>query len=292
MEFLLLGYATLGSASFDLLRCVPIGAQWRLFYDGNVVCYEWYNYVLIALVVTFIIPFGFVLFWGALKLYRKAISVKKFLLACILPVPFLIHWIIMAILGDSNDGPSSQLLTASIEKVLYEPFKRPEDGNGGSLNWESILIGRRLVLIIMKTVISDPFSRLILMTFFSVLVLLHHLAKQPFRDSKANTMETISLLSLIVLGMVNLFPASFLSWAVSSTGPFGDWLNVCAWVELLILGFLPAFFALFVIVFILSQICRLIFHVSRFGSCFRWLCRHFGCCRLGTRDAELLPSVT
>lgn len=99
-----------------------------------------------------------------------------------------------------NDGPSSQLLTASIEKVLYEPFKSPEDGNGGSLNWESILIGRRLVLIIMKTVISDPFSRLILMTFFSVLVLLHHLAKQPFRDSKANTMETISLLSLLCWG--------------------------------------------------------------------------------------------
>ena len=174
----------------------------------------------------------------------------------------------MAILGDSNDGPSSRLLAASIEKVLYEPFKRPEDGNEGSLNWESILIGRRLVLIIMKAVISDPCSRLILMTFFSVLVLLHHLAKEPFRDTKANTMETISLLSLIVLGMVNLFPASFLSLAVSSTDPFGDWLYVYSWLELLILGFLPALFALFDIVFILSQIGRLIFHVFRFGSCF------------------------
>ena len=292
LKVLLLGYAIPGSASFDLLRCVPIGSQWRLFYDGNVVCYEWWQYVLIALVVTFIIPFGFVLFWGALKLYREAVSVKKFLLACILPAPFLFHWIITAILGDSNDRPSSQLLTASIERVLYEPFKRPENGHGGSLNWESILIGRRLVLIIMKAVISDPFPRLILMIFFSFLVLLHHLAKQPFRDSKANVVETISLLLLIVLGMVNLFPASFLSLAVSSPGPFADGLNVCSWVELLILGFLPALFALLVIVFILSQICRLIFHVCRFGRWFCCLCGHIGCCRLGIRDEGLLPSVT
>ena len=71
LEVLLLGYATLGSASFDLLRCVPIDSQWRLFYDGNVVCYKWWHYVLIALVVTFIIPFGFVLFWGALKSLSK-----------------------------------------------------------------------------------------------------------------------------------------------------------------------------------------------------------------------------
>ena len=294
LEVLLLGYASLGAACFDLLRCVPIGSQRRLFHDGNVVCYEWWQYVLIAFVVTFIIPFGFVLFWGALKLYREALSVKNFLLACILPVPFLIHWIIAAILGNSNDGPSSQLLTASIEKVLYEPFKRPVDGKGGSLNWESILIGRRLVLIIMKAVISDPFSRLILMTFFSLLVLLHHLVKQPFRDSKANTVETISLLSLVVLGMVNLFPASFLSLAVSSTGPYADWLNVWSWVELLILGFVPGLFVLLVIVFIVSQVCRLIFHVCRLNlvNCFCGLCTYFGCCRFGNRDAELLPAVS
>ena len=161
-----------------------------------------------------------------------------------------------------------------------------------SLNWKSILIGRRLVLIILKAVISDPFSYLILMTFFSFLVLFHHLARQPFRDSKANTVETISLLSLIVLEMENLFSASFLSLAVSSTGPFADWLNVCSWVEFLILGFLPAVFALLVIVFILSQICRSIFHVCRFGSCFCWRCGHFGCCRLGIRDAELFLPVT
>ena len=294
LQVLLLGYVILGSVSFDLLRCVSISSEWRLFYDGNVVCYQWWQYVLIAFIVTFIIPFGFVLFWGALKLHREVISVKRFLLACIFPAPFLIHWILTALLGNSNNGnvPCSLVLTPSIEKVLYDPFKRPEDGKGGSLNWESVLIGRRLVLITMKAVISDPFSRLMLMTFFSFLVLLHHSAKKPFRNSKANTVETVSLLPLIVLGMVNLFPASFHSLAVTSTSPFADWLNVCSWVELLILGVVPALFALLVVVFIISQACRLFFHVCRFVYRFCGLCRAIGCCRFGNRDAELLTPVT
>ena len=44
--------------------------------------------------------FECVLFWAALKLYREALSVKNVLLACILPVPFLIHGIITAVLGE------------------------------------------------------------------------------------------------------------------------------------------------------------------------------------------------
>lgn len=53
LQILLLGYAVLGSVSFDLLRCVPIGTERRLFYDGNVVCLQWWQYVCIAFAVTF-----------------------------------------------------------------------------------------------------------------------------------------------------------------------------------------------------------------------------------------------
>ena len=39
-----------------------------------------------------------------------------------------------------------------------DPFKRPVDGKGGSVNWESALIGHRLIPIIVKAAISDLFS--------------------------------------------------------------------------------------------------------------------------------------
>ena len=276
MQVLLLGYAVLGSVSFDLLRCVPVGSEWRLFYDGNVVCLQRWQYVCIAFVVTFVVPFAFVLFLGSIKLHKGTLSGKRFLLSCLFPSPFLIYWTFSAVFGSLNEGIAPSSLTESLQKVLYDPFKSPVDGKGGCLNWESVLIGRRLALIIVKAAISDPFSRVVLMTFLSFLFLLHHIAKQPFRDSKANALETISLLSLIVLGMVNLFPAVFVSLAVSSIGPFAGWLNVCSWIEALILGFVPAACLLFVVILVISQVCRLVCLVRHFlGLClgiFRCIC--------------------
>ena len=40
LQTLLLGYTTLATVSFSLLRCVPIGSERRLFYDGNHVCFQ------------------------------------------------------------------------------------------------------------------------------------------------------------------------------------------------------------------------------------------------------------
>ena len=48
LQTMLLGYTTLASTSFSLLRCVPIGGKMRLFYDGNIVCYQRWQYILIG----------------------------------------------------------------------------------------------------------------------------------------------------------------------------------------------------------------------------------------------------
>ena len=65
IQTMLLGYTALASVSFNLLRCVPIGSEKRLFYDGNVVCFQWWQYILIAFNCTFTVPFVFVLLWGS-----------------------------------------------------------------------------------------------------------------------------------------------------------------------------------------------------------------------------------
>ena len=75
LQTMLLGYATLASASFDLLRCVPIGSDKRLFYDGNVECFQWWQYILIVLICVLFVPFVLILLWGPVKLFRASISV-------------------------------------------------------------------------------------------------------------------------------------------------------------------------------------------------------------------------
>ena len=280
LQTMLLGYTSLATVSFSLLRCVPIGSERRLFYDGNVVCFQWWQYIFIAYACTFVVPFVFVLLWGSFKLYGGTLSVEKFLLACFFPLPSLIYWLFMwfsRVIGYSVNCHSSswQVSKESVERVLYDPFKRPEDGSKLSLSWESIMIGRRLILVMTKTLVSDPLNGLLVMNLFCVMFLLHHVLAQPFRDSIANITETISLLSIVVLATGNVFFASFLSLAVPlNEDHFSSSLNFFHGVEIAILCFVPFMFSLFVVAAILSQLCRLAVVVCRVvcnvcSRCFR-----------------------
>ena len=262
LQTMLLGYTTIGSASLSLLRCVPIGSEKRLFLDGSVLCFQWWQYGMIAFMCAFFVPFVFVLFWGSIKLYSGTLSVRKFLLACCFPLPSLIYWsFLLLFLRSSNAvnyiSPRSQLSKNSIERVLYDPFKRPEDRRNMSLSWESVMIGRRLILVVLKAFINDPMARLLIMSFVCVLFLLHHALIHPFRDGVANTVETLSLLSLVALAIVNVFFGSLLSFAVPVNDNFNYWKNVCTGLEVVILGFVPTLFGLLLVAALLSQLCRL-----------------------------------
>ena len=285
LQTMLLGYKTLASVSFNLLRCVPIGSEKRLFLDGNLVCFLWWQYILIALVFAFFVPFVFVSFWGCYKLHNGSLSVAKFLLACCFPLPFLLYWLCLFLLCIKRnaahvDSATRKMSKRSVEMTLFGCFKRPAEGSTLSLGWESVMIGRRLILILLKTFVSDPMPRLLIMSFLCVLFLLHHAISQPFRDVTANNLETISLLSLVLLGMVNMFFASFVSLAVPLTDHFQFWWRFWQVVETVILCAVPAIFGIFVIAAALSLVIRFLV------ACFGW------CCSKLKRSEEIRPLLS
>ena len=292
LQTLLLGYTTLATISFSLLRCVPVGIEKHLFYDGNHACFQWWQYLLIAFVCTFVIPFVFVLLWGSYKLYGKTLSVGKFLLACLFPLPSLIYWLFFSFCQvqrhpvNEVSGTPQQMSMNSVERILYDSFRRPEEGRKLSLSWEAIMIGRRLILVVMKTFVINPMPRLVIMSVLCFLFFVHHSFTQPFRDSIANTAEAISLLFIVVLANVNVFFASFLSLAVPHEGDLGSWWKVFEGVEIVILCFAPVVFELLIVIAILSQLCRLAVVVCRL-LCKLWL----ACCRsyCSYQDNETKP---
>jgi len=291
LQTMLLGYTALASVSFNLLRCVPIGSKKRLFYDGNAVCFQWWQYILIAFICTIFVPFVFVLLWGSFKLYSRTISVEKFLLACCFPLPSLLHWAYVSLLcgvrnESSEESPSSQLSRNSAERVLYDCFKRPEDGIKLSLSWEGVMIGRRLILVVLKAFISDPMPRLLIMSFICVLFLVQHAMIQPFRDDIVNIVETISLLFIVLLGMINMFFASFLSLAVPLNDHFTSWWNACQLAEIIILCAVPVLFGVLLVAAVLSQLCRLVVAVCHFLCHLLWVCLSW---RYRKQDDEMRP---
>lgn len=278
IEALLLGYSSVVTVSFSLLRCVPIGSEKRLFIDGNVVCLRWWQYLIVAFIVGFAVPFIVVLAWGSLKFYKKTVSVQHFVLACVFPLPCLLSWTFACFFSRQDECEHNQQWMESLERVLYQPFRKPEEGEH-VISWESVLIGRRFLLIILHTTITDPVTRLLSMTFTCVLILLHHSVKQPFRDPKANLAETVSLLSLVALATINVFLSIFPSLDVVAKGPLLSQLAFCAWLEAVILGLLPVLFALALVMIVMSQCVRLLLWGCKV-ICTCWEC----CCHSSEID--------
>ena len=250
LEILLLGYERLADTALSLLHCVPIGSEQRLFLDGNVNCWQWWQFALVGYIIVFVAPFIMVLYFGSLSLYKKSLSVKEFLGACALPLPFLVRWAVQHIRGTRSQEDVHNPNGEEIKEVLYDSFRAPKEGDPGAVYWESVLTGRRFVLVCLHSFIASPVYRLMCLECACVLILVHHVMKRPYQSTRANVFEGLSLIALVVIATFNLVEASFLNAS-----------SVLEWMEVALLGFVPAAACIFGAFGLLSQLSRLVFLV-------------------------------
>ena len=125
----LLMYASSTRLCLSLLHCVPVGDKQVLFLDGNIKCYQTFQYFLLAYVVSSVLPFCLVPVLGAYLLKMDRISVAQFCIACIFPLPFCCLWAYLLVRDyrfhkrTSNDTMESSRVVSGI---------REEDQENGS----------------------------------------------------------------------------------------------------------------------------------------------------------------
>lgn len=259
MEVLLLGYERLAETSLKLMNCVPIESQKRLFIDANVPCMQWWQYFLSAYIVVFVVPFVIVLYCGSSKLYKASISAGEFLAACMLPLPFLVIWFFKKILRlKGQETTTAQSVNKDVLEVLHGPFRPPSNEDKGTLHWESVLIGRRLTLLTCQSFVTCPMSRMVSMAAACLLMTIHHVMKNPYREPMANKAETLSLTTLTMIAVINLTKATLLAFGITTDGPYRSFLEILEWFEVISLAFVPALVTVLVIFAILSQLARLV----------------------------------
>ena len=257
MEVLLLGYERLAETALKLMHCVPIGSEKWLFIDANVPCMQWWQYLLLAYIVIFLVPFIVVLYWGSFKLYRSSITAGEFVAASMIPLPFLIYWLVKGKLkrrGQESSG--QQVLNTDVSIILHGPFRPPTDIDNGTLYWESVLIGRRLVLLAFGAFITDVMLRMVFLSAACLLITLHHVLKNPYRHPMANNAETLSLVTLSLIAIINLAKATTLSFGITTDGPTGAYLKALEWFEVCALAFVPALMSILISFAIMSQLVR------------------------------------
>ena len=272
IEVLLLGYERLAETCLKLMTCVSIGSEMRLFIDANVTCMQWWQYLVLACIAVFIVPFIVVLYLGSSKLYKGSMKETEFLAACVLPLPFLVYWLRKkAQKQPRNESLEAKVVNKDVMEVLHGPFRPPKSDDKGTLYWESVLIGRRFILLACHSFITSPMLRMIAMATACTLIALHHVSKNPFRDPMANGAETLSLTALIVISIINLTKATLISFGITITGPYKYYLETMEWFEVGALAAVPVTLSVLVIGAILSQLVRVLFFLlEQAARCCYW----------------------
>ncbi|KAL9984946.1 hypothetical protein ACROYT_G007293 [Oculina patagonica] len=271
LKTLLLGYATTANTALKLLTCVHVLGESRLYYDANIKCLTWWQYFFIVYVVACLLPFIAVIYWGAVKLQRELISVEHFIAACFFPLGFISFWLIQKLVRSQHRRPRAGPSESSVEvlKVLHDPFRLPSPRQFGSLYWESVMIGRRFLLLSFQVFFPDPLLRLFFMDMTCLLVFTWHVVTKPFRDQKANVIEAMSLACLVVIATINLIQAIFLSAGVTPQGSVVRSLTILQQVEIYLLGIAPLLLVLLCGFAIVSQVARVF--VTVFRKTFRFV---------------------
>ena len=282
-----LSYVTLAIVSISLIRCVSVAGTARWFYNGNIICYQWWQYVSFIFNAIFVIPFIFVLALVSLKLHHDKITIRQFLLAIICPLPFLLLCLFRYVRPAAAVNVEENQNLNALKELLLGPYRQPTgESKRGALYWQSVLIARRFTLVLIFCVVTEPSIRLFCLTLACFLVLFYHLNVKPFQNSLANNLESLSLLCLVILSLVNLFKSVFVGSEQDIKGSLVTLLKVFQWLEIVMLGLLPAILLLLVCFAIISFSVRVLFLCFR--SIFKCLIRPCAQRRLSHTSSHLL----
>ena len=266
LEIMLLGYVRLAETALKLMRCVSIGSEMRLFVDGNIQCWEWWQYILLAYIVGFIIPFIAVLYLGSSRLYRASVS-KSFLAACVFPLPFVIYWLWKDAFTrtTADEATVREVDNKAILKIMHQPFRPPNEKDKGTLYWESVLIGRRFIILTLHSFIPNSMLRFICLAVACEIITIHHLLKCPYRDSSTNKLEALSLITLAILAIINVAKATMAFSGINAEGPNEVYFEGMQWFQVFALGVVPALFFILAALASLSQLVRLMMLMMKCG---------------------------
>lgn len=278
LEIVLLGYSAVTGTTVRLLHCVSIQEVSRWYYDAQYFCWhQWWQQAAFVVIALNLFPFIFTLYFASLRLYQGRISGKIFLLASILPFPYLLSVFLNyikkimtkrpdyqaipstanSIYDEEHDTNSSTSIKHSLLDVLCGPFTKPQDDqSNGRTYWESILIGRRfLIIVIGWWQLEHALMRSVCLTILCLVFLLHHISQKPFEQSCANVTETVSLAILVVIGVLNVGLASAGSDVSGINQPY---FSILLTSEAILLCIIPTVFAIFLSLSLVLQIVRVV----------------------------------
>ena len=124
---MLFSYQNLVMGAFTLVRCADVANIKVLHIEGDVQCYNWWQYLVMCYIIFFIIPVFLALSHFPHYIKDKYMSVKTFILSCLFPAPVIIYYVIKELRRKIHSLYKVKFLTESISIEMLGPEKKTLD---------------------------------------------------------------------------------------------------------------------------------------------------------------------
>ena len=235
IQILLIGFASIGVLLFNMINCILINGKKYLYVQASVACYTIWQKIVVFIIASWVVPFFLSLYISCYLLRKCKITPNQFIFISTVPPSVLIYVMKSKLQRDNSSlNLKNAMLAKEILRVVNQPFNNIS-GKPFKIQWESVLILRRLLLIIVNTFLISPFEKLYPIGFLLVLYLIHHMAVQPYKDFSLNVVEGVSLASLGFLTLLNNFWAFSDEIDITQNPSFMMMGHIFIFIELVIL---------------------------------------------------------
>ena len=271
LHLIFISYSGIVAACFSLLSCVQLYQRGTfLFIDGSIECYTGWQILVSFVAVCWVIPFPVAIYASVWLLHNDVLSVRGFYFCLLLPLPTVCFWLYIRFwCYHKNRSESIHLpvMSQSIMKILNTlegPFRKSKCTDESSkcrLPWESILLGRRLILILLNCFVINTFLRISSMLLCAYLFLAHHTYVKPFSSKLLNSIETVSLSMLTIIGLLNMLPAYYYIYRSYSYDDIQGILRILDILETIVNLAFPSIVTLILMVFVCFRCLQFILWV-------------------------------
>ena len=205
IQLLLIGFASLAVLLFKMINCVEILGQKYLYMQATVPCYTVWQIFPMVFIAIWVAPFWFSIYFSCSLLRTCKITPNEYLFIATFPLSVFFYLLRARFYnGHTSLVANDAMLAKEFLRLVNGPF-RSISGTTIKIQWESVLIFRRLALIVVSTFLISPLDKLYPIGFLLVLYLIHHMITQPYKELILNLAEGVSLAVLCFLTLINTF---------------------------------------------------------------------------------------
>lgn len=212
VQLMLLSYTSISVFCFKLVNCVQINETKHLYIQGNITCFNWWQYLIVCIILFWTVPLPLSIYLSKMMLRSNKITLRQFFICFTLPVASFGFYLRSKMFYRKTfhiDFTKQQRRQIDyILQLFTGPYRERKDGNG-FIDWETIVLVRRIIITGLCVYIINPVLRMLIMLPVLFSFFLHHLYTKPFRSKFLNHMETTSMSLLLLFNAMDLFWAFY-----------------------------------------------------------------------------------